>query len=383
MGKVRGCSGGACRRPVAVHVAPRSGRWLGTAAPRAVAPGCLRRRRRCRRGPAGSQPGALTVCLAAQHERAQILDEPKYAVVDAAPSFSKTGARWRRAPAAAAAHLHCCRRRRLHRPPDCPAPTSFCFALSHCSGQLQRGGLDAGGGGDRRLLPARLAGGCVLRLGGRMRLGFGWHLRGRWGRHLCGRASGLPGAAAAASVLPSRSARQLARARARARRPSARRQPLTHAALPAVLRPPVSPLCAGAQVSPAYARVAGAMARPSMWAGACLGALAGFMLAYQNSCGRLMGLKVRAAWPSRALVGRTWRSSAHGWRCRAGAAAALLRCCCCRPAVLVAATQHSHPAAAGPRPPPACHPRSPMRRRCGRTAVRERAPASASGRAKS
>lgn len=49
---------------------------------------------------------------------------------------------------------------------------------------------------------------------------------------------------------------------------------------------------AGAQRSPAFAKVSGAMARPSMWAGACLGALAGFMLAYQNSCGRLMGLKV-------------------------------------------------------------------------------------------
>jgi len=34
------------------------------------------------------------------------------------------------------------------------------------------------------------------------------------------------------------------------------------------------------------------MARPSMWAGACLGAMAGFFLAYQNSSGRLMGLKV-------------------------------------------------------------------------------------------
>ncbi|CAL8462245.1 g1776 [Coccomyxa elongata] len=30
---------------------------------------------------------------------------------------------------------------------------------------------------------------------------------------------------------------------------------------------------------------------PSMWAGLTLGATAGFMLAYQNSAGRLMGLK--------------------------------------------------------------------------------------------
>lgn len=72
--------------------------------------------------------------------------------------------------------------------------------------------------------------------------------------------------------------------------------PPPHAAHPGV--PPSSPIApatnAGAQVSPAYAKVAGAMARPSMWTGACMGALAGFMLAYQNSCGRLMGLKVSA-----------------------------------------------------------------------------------------
>ncbi|KAK9906868.1 hypothetical protein WJX75_009403 [Coccomyxa subellipsoidea] len=30
---------------------------------------------------------------------------------------------------------------------------------------------------------------------------------------------------------------------------------------------------------------------PSMWAGLTLGATAGFMMAYQNSAGRLMGLK--------------------------------------------------------------------------------------------
>lgn len=48
---------------------------------------------------------------------------------------------------------------------------------------------------------------------------------------------------------------------------------------------------AGAQRSPAFAKVSGAMGRPSMWMGATLGALAGFMLAYQNSSGRLMGLR--------------------------------------------------------------------------------------------
>ena len=53
--------------------------------------------------------------------------------------------------------------------------------------------------------------------------------------------------------------------------------------------------CAGTSRSPAFAKVAGAMGRPSMWAGACLGAMAGFMLAYQNSCGRLMGLKPNEA----------------------------------------------------------------------------------------
>lgn len=52
---------------------------------------------------------------------------------------------------------------------------------------------------------------------------------------------------------------------------------------------------AGAQRSPAFSKVSGAMARPSMWAGACMGAMAGFMLAYQNSCGRLMGAKPNEA----------------------------------------------------------------------------------------
>ena len=48
---------------------------------------------------------------------------------------------------------------------------------------------------------------------------------------------------------------------------------------------------AGVTRSPAFSKVSGAMARPSMWAGAAMGLTAGFMLAYQNSSGRLMGLK--------------------------------------------------------------------------------------------
>lgn len=42
---------------------------------------------------------------------------------------------------------------------------------------------------------------------------------------------------------------------------------------------------AGASPSPAFAKVSGNMARPSMVAGAVMGAAAGFLLAYQNSCG--------------------------------------------------------------------------------------------------
>lgn len=42
-----------------------------------------------------------------------------------------------------------------------------------------------------------------------------------------------------------------------------------------------------------YARISGNMARPSAVAAAAMGAVAGFMLAYQNSSGRLMGFKVR------------------------------------------------------------------------------------------
>jgi hypothetical protein len=52
---------------------------------------------------------------------------------------------------------------------------------------------------------------------------------------------------------------------------------------------------AGASPSPAFARVSGAMARPSAVAGAAMGALAGFMLAYQNASGRLMGLNENGA----------------------------------------------------------------------------------------
>lgn len=46
---------------------------------------------------------------------------------------------------------------------------------------------------------------------------------------------------------------------------------------------------AGSSPSPAFAKVSGNMARPSMVAGAVMGAAAGFLLAYQNSCGRLGG----------------------------------------------------------------------------------------------
>jgi hypothetical protein len=52
---------------------------------------------------------------------------------------------------------------------------------------------------------------------------------------------------------------------------------------------------AGAQRSPAFAKVSGAMAVPTMWAAACMGGVAGFLLAYQNSNGRLMGLKPNEA----------------------------------------------------------------------------------------
>lgn len=50
-------------------------------------------------------------------------------------------------------------------------------------------------------------------------------------------------------------------------------------------------------------QVAGAMARPSMWAGATMGLVAGFMIAYQNSCGRLMGLKASARAVGAGCVG--------------------------------------------------------------------------------
>jgi len=48
---------------------------------------------------------------------------------------------------------------------------------------------------------------------------------------------------------------------------------------------------AGASPSPAFAKVSGNMARPSAGMATILGAMAGFMLAYQNSSGRLMGFK--------------------------------------------------------------------------------------------
>ena len=63
--------------------------------------------------------------------------------------------------------------------------------------------------------------------------------------------------------------------------------------LPALQLPPPAP--AGVTSSPAFSKVSGAMARPSMWAGAAMGLTAGFMLAYQNSSGRLMGLKPNEA----------------------------------------------------------------------------------------
>ena len=57
---------------------------------------------------------------------------------------------------------------------------------------------------------------------------------------------------------------------------------------------------AGASPSPAFAKVSGSMARPSAVTASIIGALAGFMLAYQNSSGRLQGFnpnedEVRAA----------------------------------------------------------------------------------------
>lgn len=57
---------------------------------------------------------------------------------------------------------------------------------------------------------------------------------------------------------------------------------------------------AGGSPSPAFAKVSGAMGRPSAGMGAIIGALAGFLLAYQNSSGRLQGFnpndaEVRAA----------------------------------------------------------------------------------------
>lgn len=57
---------------------------------------------------------------------------------------------------------------------------------------------------------------------------------------------------------------------------------------------------AGSNPSPAYAKFAGNITRQSMVMAGIIGATAGFMLAYQNSSGRLMGFKpndeeVRAA----------------------------------------------------------------------------------------
>jgi len=57
---------------------------------------------------------------------------------------------------------------------------------------------------------------------------------------------------------------------------------------------------AGGSPSPAFAKVSGNMGRPSAVMASIIGATAGFMLAYQNSSGRLMGFnpndaEVRAA----------------------------------------------------------------------------------------
>ena len=59
------------------------------------------------------------------------------------------------------------------------------------------------------------------------------------------------------------------------------------------------------------------MARPSMWMAVIMGATAGFMLAYQNSCGRLMGLKVRCAVLCCVCCHRTWcgAGGAFPWGC--------------------------------------------------------------------
>ena len=52
---------------------------------------------------------------------------------------------------------------------------------------------------------------------------------------------------------------------------------------------------AGASPSPSFAKISGNMGRPSAMAATFMGALAGFMLAYQNSSGRLMGFNPNAA----------------------------------------------------------------------------------------
>ena len=101
-------------------------------------------------------------------------------------------------------------------------------------------------------------------------------------------------AAAAAAIQPAAPAprpltpsRPTHSARAAAIQPAAPRS-----APPHPTRPPTPHSShAGASPSPAYARVFGNLARPSMFAGAAIGAAAGFMLAYQNSCGRLMGYR--------------------------------------------------------------------------------------------
>jgi hypothetical protein len=69
---------------------------------------------------------------------------------------------------------------------------------------------------------------------------------------------------------------------------------------PSFLNSVLSSPSPGGNPSPAFAKISGAMNRPSGVMGAIIGGIAGFMLAYQNSGGRLMGFvandeEVRAA----------------------------------------------------------------------------------------
>ncbi|KAL6774057.1 hypothetical protein ACKKBG_A23595 [Auxenochlorella protothecoides x Auxenochlorella symbiontica] len=48
-------------------------------------------------------------------------------------------------------------------------------------------------------------------------------------------------------------------------------------------------LLAGSSKSPAFASISGNLLRPSLATGVAIGAFGGFLFAYQNSAGRLMG----------------------------------------------------------------------------------------------